>query len=101
MKILDLSHNNISFVSNGFFNPIELSLLELQLSFNEILKTTADVFGSMVNMQKLDISHNRIFEFEQDTFKNTKKLQVLLLYKLSMYKILHSKNLLLDIFVCT
>lgn len=78
VKVLDLSHNNISFISNRFFKPAELSLLELRLGFNEILKATRDVFGNMVNLQRLDLSHNRIFELEQDTFKYTKKLQVLL-----------------------
>lgn len=79
VKVLDLSHNNISFISNRFFRPVELSLLELKLSFNRILKATSDAFGSMVNLQLLDVAHNQIFEFEQDTFKNTKKLQVLFL----------------------
>lgn len=77
VKVLDLSHNNISFISNKFFRPVELSLLELRLSFNKILNATTDVFGSMVNLQLLDVSHNAIFEFEQETFKNTKKLQIL------------------------
>lgn len=40
------------------------------------MKVTRDVFGNMINLQQLDISHNRILEFEQDTFKHTRKLQV-------------------------
>lgn len=76
MKILDLSHNNISFISNRFFKAVELSLLELHLNHNEILKANRDVFGSMINLQILDLSHNRIFEVEQDTFRNMKNLQV-------------------------
>lgn len=76
IKTLDLSYNNISFISQHYFLPIEPSLIHLYLSHNKVMKVTRDVFGNMMNLQQLDISHNRILEFEQDTFKHTRKLQV-------------------------
>lgn len=76
IKTLDLSYNNISFISQHYFLPTEPSLISLRLSNNQLNKVTRDVFGNMFNLQELDISHNRVFEFEQDAFKRTRKLQV-------------------------
>lgn len=76
VKTLDLSHNNISFISPHFFVPVELSLINLHLSHNELLKATSDIFGSLVYLQHLDISHNRLFKIEENTFHNSRNLQV-------------------------
>lgn len=38
--------------------------------------TTRDIFGRMVHLQWLDLSHNDLIEIDFDTFRNTKNLQV-------------------------
>ncbi|CAG9859084.1 unnamed protein product [Phyllotreta striolata] len=78
IKILDLSFNNISSISKQFFKPVELSMTHLYLSHNNILNASRDVFGSLRNLQWLDISHNGMYEMDFDVFRNTKKLQVLI-----------------------
>ncbi|XP_057660247.1 chaoptin isoform X2 [Diorhabda carinulata] len=78
IKILDLSHNNISSISKQFFRPVELSLTHLYLSHNNMLNASRDVFGSLRHLQWLDISHNGMYEMDFDMFRNTKKLQVLI-----------------------
>lgn len=77
VESLDLSHNNISFINQQYFKPVEMSLIHLNLRYNELLEATNDVFGRMGKLQVLDISNNRIFELERDTFKYTRKLQVI------------------------
>lgn len=79
IKILDLSHNNISRISTGFFKPAELSVTQLYLGHNSIMNTTRDLFGNMPQLQWLDLSHNLISNIDFDTFKNTKNLQLLYL----------------------
>lgn len=76
IKILDLSHNNISTISNQFFRPVELSLTHLHLSHNNLLNATREVFGNLRHLQWLDISHNKMYEMDFDMFRNTKRLQV-------------------------
>ncbi|CAH1974718.1 unnamed protein product [Acanthoscelides obtectus] len=78
IRILDLSHNNITLISKQFFRPIELSLTHLYLSHNSIWNATKDVFGSMRHLQWLDISSNGMYEMDFDMFRNTKRLQVLI-----------------------
>nr|XP_023026888.1 chaoptin [Leptinotarsa decemlineata] len=78
IKILDLSHNNISSISKQFFRPVDLSLTHLYLSHNHILNATKDVFGNLRHLQWLDISHNGMYEMDFDMFRNTRKLQVLI-----------------------
>ncbi|KAJ8916973.1 hypothetical protein NQ315_008373 [Exocentrus adspersus] len=77
IKILDLSHNNISSVSKYFFMPVELSLSHLYLSHNNILNATREVFGNLRHLQWLDVSHNGLYEMDFDMFRDTKKLQVI------------------------
>lgn len=37
IKILDLSHNNVSHINGGFFQPAELSLTQLYLGYNALV----------------------------------------------------------------
>lgn len=76
IKILDLSHNNISIISKQFFKPVELSITHIYLGFNDLLNATREVFGNLRHLQWLDLSHNRMYELDFDMFRNTKKLQV-------------------------
>lgn len=41
-----------------------------------IRNVTREVFGSMLMLQYLDLSHNQIFHMEYDCFKKVKNLQV-------------------------
>ncbi|XP_015593421.1 chaoptin isoform X2 [Cephus cinctus] len=79
IKVLDLSHNNISDIMKYYFKPVEFSLTHLYLSHNEIGNVTQGVFGNLHHLQWLDLSYNDLVEVEFDCFRNTKDLQVLLL----------------------
>ncbi|KRT80569.1 hypothetical protein AMK59_7610 [Oryctes borbonicus] len=77
IKVLDISHNNITSISKQYFQPAVLSLTHLYLSHNKIANATKDVFGNIPHLQVLDVSHNQLVEIDFDTFRNTKNLQVL------------------------
>ena len=76
VKMLDLSHNNISTVSRYFFQPVETSLTHLYMSWNQLRNATRDVFGNMPHLHWLDLSVNELLEIDFDTFRNTRFLQV-------------------------
>lgn len=40
IKILDLSHNNISLIHPGYFRPAESSLTHLHLGYNSLMVIT-------------------------------------------------------------
>lgn len=77
IRVLDMSFNNISTISKQYFRPVEISLTHLHLSHNKILNATRDVFGNMPHLQWLDLSSNGLYEMDFDTFRNTKRLQVI------------------------
>ncbi|EZA58102.1 Chaoptin [Ooceraea biroi] len=79
IKILDLSHNNISDIMRYYFKPVEYSITHLYMSSNQLRNLTHGVFGNMPHLQWLDLRHNELTEMDFDCFKNTKNLQVLLL----------------------
>ncbi|XP_054280137.1 chaoptin-like [Macrosteles quadrilineatus] len=77
VKVLDMSHNNITHIGRGYFRPVERSLTHLYLRHNWLSNATRDVFGNMPHLQWLDLAHNNLYEVDFDSFRNTKKLQVL------------------------
>ncbi|XP_063392648.1 chaoptin isoform X1 [Cydia fagiglandana] len=77
IRVLDFSHNNITYIAPYYFRHADLTLSELRLSHNRIRNVTRDVFGSMVMLQYLDLSHNEIYDLEYDCFKKAKNLQIL------------------------
>ncbi|XP_037026425.1 chaoptin isoform X1 [Bradysia coprophila] len=77
VKVLDLSHNNISKIYPGFFRPAEISLTHLNLGHNSLMNATRDIFGNMPHLQILDLSHNLIDEIDYNCFRATKSLQLL------------------------
>ncbi|XP_047997382.1 chaoptin isoform X2 [Leguminivora glycinivorella] len=77
IRVLDFSHNNITYIAPYYFRHADLTLSELRLSHNWIRNVTRDVFGSMVMLQYLDLSHNEIYDLEYDCFKKAKNLQIL------------------------
>lgn len=79
VKMLDLSHNNVSTVARYFFRPVESSLTHLFMSWNALRNATRDVFGNMPHLTWLDLSANQLLEIDFDTFRNSRKLQVLYL----------------------
>ncbi|XP_061383908.1 chaoptin isoform X2 [Danaus plexippus] len=77
IRVLDFSHNNISYIAPYYFRHADLTLSELHLSHNMIRNITREVFGSMLMLQYLDLSHNQIFHMEYDCFKKVKRLQII------------------------
>jgi len=77
VKVLDMSHNNITQIGRGFLRPVERSLTHLHMGHNWLSNATREVFGNMPHLQWLDLNHNNLYEIDFDAFRNTKKLQVL------------------------
>ncbi|KAJ2947575.1 hypothetical protein O0L34_g17368 [Tuta absoluta] len=77
IRVLDFSHNNITYIAPYYFRHAELTLSELYLSHNLIRNLTRDVFGSMTMLQYLDLSYNQIFDLEFDCFNKVRNLQIL------------------------
>ena len=80
IKVLDLSSNNISIISRSFFKPIEVSIMEILLQKNELQNLSREVFGNMPHLQVLNLSHNKITEVNFDSFKNSPRLQVSVIF---------------------
>ncbi|XP_026759596.1 chaoptin isoform X2 [Galleria mellonella] len=77
IRVLDFSHNNITYIAPYYFRHADLTLSELYLSHNLLRNITREVFGSMVMLQYLDLSHNYIYHMEFDCFARVKALQIL------------------------
>lgn len=76
IKVLDLSHNNISRIHPGYFKPAEMSLISLSLAYNSLMNTSRENFGNFVRLQILDLSYNFIEYMTPDSFRNSRKIQV-------------------------
>ncbi|XP_045535328.1 chaoptin isoform X2 [Papilio machaon] len=76
IRVLDFSHNNITYIAPYYFRHADLTLSELYLSHNLLRNITREVFGSMLMLQYLDLSHNHIYHMEYDCFKKVKNLQI-------------------------
>ncbi|XP_037867501.1 chaoptin isoform X1 [Bombyx mori] len=77
LRVLDFSHNNVTYIAPYYFRHADLTLSELYLSHNKLRNITREVFGSMVMLQYLDLSHNHIYHMEYDCFKKVKNLQII------------------------
>ncbi|XP_075975754.1 leucine rich repeat containing G protein-coupled receptor chaoptin isoform X2 [Anticarsia gemmatalis] len=77
IRVLDFSHNNLTYIAPYYFRHADLTLTELHLSHNYLRNITREVFGSMHMLQYLDLSHNKIFHMEYDCFKRVKNLQII------------------------
>ena len=61
----------------GSFNGL-VSLNLLSLEKNRLAKIDENCFGpSLANLKHLDLGHNQIREFEQNSFRNLTKLDML------------------------
>ncbi|XP_044018629.1 chaoptin-like [Aphidius gifuensis] len=79
IRVLDLSHNNITEIDKFYFRPVEYSLTHLYLSNNQLTNMTQLIFGNLAHLQWLDLRFNDIMEIDYDCFKNTNNIQLLLL----------------------
>ncbi|XP_065202948.1 chaoptin-like [Planococcus citri] len=77
VKILDVSSSKVFDISNTFFLPLESSLTHLYASKNYLTNVSEDVFGSLSQLQVLDLSDNIIQTVEHNAFHKITKLQIL------------------------
>ncbi|XP_071444746.1 chaoptin isoform X2 [Hetaerina americana] len=77
VRVLDVSHNNISHVERGYMSSLAMSLTHLHMSFNKISNATREAFGSLPHLQWLDLGYNDMRQLEYDAFRGTRHLQVL------------------------
>ncbi|XP_015926637.1 carboxypeptidase N subunit 2 [Parasteatoda tepidariorum] len=59
LRVLDLSHNAISFLRESDFNGLK-NLIELDLSDNEIFATPSAPFRHLLNLKKLSLAQNKL-----------------------------------------
>ncbi|CAB3222289.1 unnamed protein product [Arctia plantaginis] len=77
IRVLDFSHNNLTYIAPYYFRHSDLTLTELHLSHNYLRNITREVFGNMHMLQYLDLSHNKILHMEYDCFNRVKNLQII------------------------
>ncbi|KAL4716304.1 hypothetical protein ACJJTC_014784 [Scirpophaga incertulas] len=77
IRVLDFSHNNITYIAPYYFRHADFTLAELYLSHNYIRNITREIFGSLTALQYLDLSHNLIYHLEYDCFARAKALQII------------------------
>lgn len=77
---LNLSYNNFQLDESTFASCCS-SLLELDLSNNEISNISQDVFKNLVNISTIILRNNSISEFDPETFSSLTKLEHLDLSK--------------------
>lgn len=75
-QTLDLSGNQIMDICKDYFVPIENTLTNLYLSRNRLTNTSRAVFGSLSQLQWLDLSFNKINRVDPDTMRETDEIQV-------------------------
>ncbi len=86
LKILLLSSNNISVLSNRCFSNTQwLSVLDL--SNNSISILTSKIFANLVSLEKLNLSQNPIQIVSEDVFHNLTNLETISLFKICSPKI--------------
>ncbi|CAG9138762.1 unnamed protein product, partial [Plutella xylostella] len=77
IKTLDMSENNIEFIDPfAFAEACRFDSLRTALVTQSHQEHNREVFGSMLMLQYLDLSHNQIFDLEYDCFKKVKNLQI-------------------------
>lgn len=66
IKVLDLSHNNVSRIDGGFFKPAELSLTQLYLAHNAITVSYLEMLGTLIaNLELLfEKGHSALYRFK-------------------------------------
>ncbi|XP_022243437.1 chaoptin-like isoform X2 [Limulus polyphemus] len=77
IQTLDLSHNNISMVPQGFFKRLEISFHRLYLSFNNLNVVPSSVFNEATYLQILQLDHNSIAYVNSMDFQGNSSIQIL------------------------
>ncbi|CAG0894533.1 unnamed protein product [Cyprideis torosa] len=75
IKFFNVSHNNISDISNSYFEPLRTSLLCMDLSHNGLHKLTKAIAGGSQYLQELMLSHNRLRTISPDAFRGSESIQ--------------------------
>ncbi|XP_076365993.1 uncharacterized protein LOC143254955 [Tachypleus tridentatus] len=87
IRTLDLSHNNISLIPEGFFKCVKRSLYHLYLSFNNLTVIPSSVFSETANLQMFYLDHNHITSVKSTDFRQNSPLQILTLSNNNISKI--------------
>ncbi|ODM96941.1 Chaoptin [Orchesella cincta] len=78
IESIDLSYNNISFISPHFFFPISSTLIELDLSHNNRLQNiTLENLSGMRFIQSIQLNHNSLDTLEYNSFRESKYIQII------------------------
>lgn len=72
LKYINLSHSKLFKIADYTFGLPYLQ--ELNLSGNELISLSANVFSGAANLLKIDLSHNMISIIEPETFTNLRSL---------------------------
>ncbi|KAK7076213.1 hypothetical protein SK128_023565 [Halocaridina rubra] len=75
IKMIDFSHNNITWVSRDYFESVRTSIIHLWFQSNNLRNVSAMVFGNFPQLQLLDFAHNRIEEIDHEAFRDSRRLQ--------------------------
>ncbi|CAL8100961.1 unnamed protein product [Orchesella dallaii] len=75
IESIDLSFNNISFISPHFFFPISSTLIELDLSHNRLQNLTLEHLSGMRFIQYVKLDHNSLDTIEYNSFRESKYIQ--------------------------
>ncbi|CAH0546122.1 unnamed protein product [Brassicogethes aeneus] len=76
LRLLDLAWNKITIPSISINpEPSGNSLVNLDLSHNQINKLNPDIFGTLQNLENLDLSFNNIAEVPQKTLQSLHNLR--------------------------
>ena len=76
LQKLDISHNDVSQISQGYFQNVT-SLEHLNLSFNNISSIALGSFDSLTDLTELDMSNNPLKHLPKYIFRNLTKLEYL------------------------
>ncbi|CAL4125556.1 unnamed protein product, partial [Meganyctiphanes norvegica] len=75
IKMVDFSHNNISWISGSYFESIKSSVVHLWFHHNNLRNVSASIFGSFPHIQLLDFEHNIIEHIDHNSFTETRRLR--------------------------
>ncbi|XP_045123906.1 chaoptin-like [Portunus trituberculatus] len=74
IKMIDFSHNNISWISRDYFESVRSSIIHLWFHHNNLRNISASVFFNFPQLQLLDFSHNIVNEIDHEAFRETRRL---------------------------
>ncbi|XP_070492353.1 uncharacterized protein [Chironomus tepperi] len=77
LQILDMSHNSIQFLGDGFGLSENSKVIELYLNHNKIYNIYPYLFEKLINLTILDLSYNRLITLSIDTFICNYNLKIL------------------------